>query len=352
MTKATIEICTRDIAIYTSFRQIMLTYAPILKHVLNSDPQHLFILFTNEAGHKTILRGGPEKDTIKDMFIGNIKVVVAPYVPGNSDKFPNDYSDNPVAKTIFTGTDAEMKVYMGRAIAYAELINKGEYDYKLPVSSSPAQNSNAVVKLVTEFMELPLAIPKDPDNALIWAPGIKIKGLEHTKADYILAEIKDRIEKFFTPALIEPNGQRTGTKWDDHANLSGYPTWKVTEMETGKFVYIDRTNGRVIFEGTLSSAGEDIGQAAHYASAADLSMAVTSAINSVSFAALNNINNHMHSQEIHPSHYEQIDFSSVVVTGHKGEAVNSQEETMEIKPLDTFPIKYLHWDNQGVPYYE
>lgn len=353
---AKIEICTRDVLGVKWIRDALNKYVPgqlaphlfqIAQDAKDSDPQHLFILFTRENGEKIILRGGPEfgRETYD-----NIRAVVLPYILANADKFPNDYSDNPIAKTIFTGTNAQMQVYLDRAITYAQFINQGKYDYKLPIGTGSVQNSNTVVKLVTEFMELPLALPKDPDSRFIWVPGIEVKGLDHSATDYIFAEIKDRYENFRTPALVDPNAQRTGEKFDTNANFNGMPTWKVTQMSTGKFLHINPSNGQVFYEGTLNAAGQEIGAPAYYLSAADMSIAATNAMHNMASSMNHNIMNHMQAENVHPN--APIDFGSSVVTGHNGNEAVQEEQPITVKPLEVLGTKELNWDSQGVPYYE
>jgi len=111
--------------------------------------EHMYIVYTNEAGEKRILRGGPEGSGIKGAIIGDIVVVDTIYDENSIDW---DSKGNHKHQEIFTGTDAEMQSKIDLAIAEMNHINSEGYDYNLPLLESliPAwgdlneQNSNTV----------------------------------------------------------------------------------------------------------------------------------------------------------------------------------------------------------------
>ena len=110
---------------------------------------HMYIVYTNDAWERKVLRGGPDGSDIEGFLIGDILVQNVLYQNGAPD-WDSDNSDP--HQTIFSGTDAEMQSKIDLAIAEMNRINSEGYDYNLPLLESliPAwgdlneQNSNTV----------------------------------------------------------------------------------------------------------------------------------------------------------------------------------------------------------------
>jgi|GEM_PF-4795539 hypothetical protein len=153
----------------------------------------MFILITDSQGQQTIIRGGPEKEGMLHMLMDDLKIVKQPYQANLEPLFPNDYfSPNKLPQlphiTIATGTDAEINAYVEKMWQRAQEINEGNYDYKFsPFCGAPwcaQQNSNTVIKDLTETAGLKFQLPKYANGQNVWAPGWR-GTIEHTLGDKI-----------------------------------------------------------------------------------------------------------------------------------------------------------------------
>ena len=163
---ATIEIRSRDVEVFGVF-----------------GAQHLFIIFTNGNGARTIVRGGPENG---HEFTDNLHIIKSPYEDQFKHLFPGDYVRGNPSSIVFTGSDIDMQTHIDHIWAKAVEINLEHYDYKLPVPGCPSdlchvQNSNTVVKVMIEAADLQFQLPV-VDGKEIWAQGIN-GDLKHTIID-------------------------------------------------------------------------------------------------------------------------------------------------------------------------
>ncbi len=64
--------------------------------------EHMYLVYTNDAGEQRILRGGPEGSSFKNAMLGDIEVVDVLYKNGAPDW---DENNTHARQTIFTGTE-------------------------------------------------------------------------------------------------------------------------------------------------------------------------------------------------------------------------------------------------------
>ena len=153
---------------------------------------HLFIIYKDSQGQKTILRGGPERDGLMPMGIDDIRIIRAPYVKEYEHLFPNDLIEKAPSVVIAKGTDAETKIYIDKMWAKAEEINSQGFDYKLPTPFCKAdvchvQNSNTVIRALVEYADLEFKLPQI-DGKDVWVPGVDGE-FKHTSIDDVMHKI-------------------------------------------------------------------------------------------------------------------------------------------------------------------
>ena len=82
------------------------------------NPHHLYIVYINDAGKKSYIRGGTTND---NALIDNIGVKSGDYIDGTPDW--NDGIKTHYKQTIFQGTDAEVQAKIDLMQAEASRIN-------------------------------------------------------------------------------------------------------------------------------------------------------------------------------------------------------------------------------------
>jgi hypothetical protein len=187
MNYATIEIYSRTI---DGFKDL-----PLIPK--KNMPQHMFILITDSQGKQTIIRGGPERDS---MLLGNLKVIQMPYIEENKHFFQNDHFkakdllELPSAMLWIGPQDDELFEERLDVMSWRiDEINRSRYDYKLPIpgctlSICHTQNSNTVIKDIVTSAGLEFQLPQYKDGTPIVAPGIDF-ALDHTIMDQMMKEM-------------------------------------------------------------------------------------------------------------------------------------------------------------------
>ncbi|OFW79817.1 MAG: hypothetical protein A2887_06370 [Alphaproteobacteria bacterium RIFCSPLOWO2_01_FULL_40_26] len=105
---------------------------------LPSDPNHMYIVYTNEAGESRVLRGNPKNETLFGALFDDILIVDTNYDETSPDW---DSSGTHPHQPIFTGTDSEMYSLISLAITEMNRINSQGYDYNLPIFETLLPNT-------------------------------------------------------------------------------------------------------------------------------------------------------------------------------------------------------------------
>lgn len=201
--------------------------------------QHIFIIHTDSKGEKTVLRGGPG---VGGFLLGDLKVEKALYEVVNSKK-PVDWQENPQRIVIAKGTDAKTSALVDKMWARGQEINKGGYDYKLPIGH--VQNSNTAVAEMVRASGLELKLPRNKDGSFVNVPGVETY-IYHTDTDQFLQEnacdfmggncekyrekVKEKFKQAIDKVFEDLSSSATQPKPDNIKGLQGF--FRDTE-ETG-----------------------------------------------------------------------------------------------------------------------
>lgn len=176
-----IEVWSRDIAGLDG-----------LNDRITGDPQHLYIVYTDENGDRFIIRGGPEhEDPVSNGGWGKVAVVNDAYTAENQEKFKGDWYD-PATSTgdphtllgTYTGADAT-QLYQAMQSLAQELNS-------LPTQYSPLNdNSNTTAAYLLGAVGLEELLSdvsqfREPGKA--WAPGSDGIFLDYTYDDDLISE--------------------------------------------------------------------------------------------------------------------------------------------------------------------
>ena len=144
-------------------------------------PQHMYIVYTNEAGVEMVLSAFPESNTVKGFLFDDIDVTYKNYNERSSDDFPKEGSLPHPSKILFQGTDAEVLAKINLALAERDSINSQGYDYNLPIyetilpnsswSELNKQNSNTVAMYLAASMGLQSGVIDFVDTNQLNVPG-------------------------------------------------------------------------------------------------------------------------------------------------------------------------------------
>ena len=162
--------------------------------------QHLFIIYTNDKNEQFIIRGGTKTNDRTAMFKDNLHVIKAPYTEQYEHLFPRDLVDKAPSHVIAQGSDS--KALFDKMWNIAQKVNAANLDYKLPIPYCPpelchVQNSNTVVKFLTEKAGLNFELPKI-NGKYVLAPGVN-GDLRHTEFDRELDYWWSKGEDMFSP---------------------------------------------------------------------------------------------------------------------------------------------------------
>jgi molybdopterin converting factor small subunit len=135
------------------------------------DPQHLYLIYTDDNGSKEILRGGPEHDQAfgKD----ELKIVRQAY-----DSIAYDWNDGShIGEIIASGSEAEISELWEKMWKRGAEINQEKYDYEIV-----SQNSNTAVVQMAKAVSLDDEVKVFIKNKSLRTPGDKAE-LAHSMAD-------------------------------------------------------------------------------------------------------------------------------------------------------------------------
>jgi len=155
------------------------------KITLLNDPQHLYLVYTDDQGNKQILRGGPENGD--EFGTDELIIVNRPYKSNSLDWNEGTH----IGEIIASGNEDEVSEQWEAMWQKGQSINQQKYDYELLT-----QNSNTVIIEMTKTTELDKKIHSFTRKNQLWAPA-KNAPLEHSLIDrtYDLYEaIKEGIE--------------------------------------------------------------------------------------------------------------------------------------------------------------
>ena len=198
--------------------------------------QHLFVIHTDSKGERTVLRGGPG---LGGEMLGDLKIIKMPYKIFNG-KPPVDWITKIVPSIIIAqGSDAEIDLLVDKMWARGQEINKGGYDYKLPIGH--VQNSNAAVAEMVKASGLELKLPRNKDGNFVNVPGVE-NYIHHTDTDQFLQEnacdfmgsnceaYREKFKQGIDKAFKDLSSSITQSKPDNVKGLQGF--FRDTE-ETG-----------------------------------------------------------------------------------------------------------------------
>ncbi|MES2677735.1 MAG: calcium-binding protein [Pseudomonadota bacterium] len=143
--------------------------------------QHMYILYTNEAGVKRVLSAFPEHNTVLRSLFDDIVVVYKNYNINDSDDFPKLGEFPHPSKILFEGTDIEVSAKINLALAEMSRINSQGYDYNFPIyeailpnsswSELNKQNSNTVAMYLAASMGLQSGVIDFVNDYYLNVPG-------------------------------------------------------------------------------------------------------------------------------------------------------------------------------------
>ena len=141
--------------------------------------EHSYTIFTDSKGHRTIITGFPEKNSIVGMLFYNLKVVDCPYTEENKRLFGDDWESKEVKRwsvdKFNLENDAELQDHLLKARTAVKFIetgnNGGRFDYDLCITDNcSGGNSNTVQKVIWNAMGREIKVQKGID-----LPGINGK---------------------------------------------------------------------------------------------------------------------------------------------------------------------------------
>ena len=175
-----------------------------------SDARHLYIVYEDDNGEKTVVRGGPTEGDVDGPVLGHLEVKHEPYKVVDGKKPPDWEEDGEKhSERVIEIPDEELKKKVVIIEKEVERINNGGYDYEIPfvetfigdgVGDLNDQNSNTVVRAILKAIGLEDELDTFILEENIKAPGHMAK-LEKNKGDRTLEDLVQKLLKSGKTAL-------------------------------------------------------------------------------------------------------------------------------------------------------
>ncbi len=153
------------------------------------DPQHFYLIYTDNNGNREILRGGPSDH---GLGLNNLKIIKQDYnVQNQPDGRPTqDKNDGThIGQILYENVNEFEVLAKWEAMwAKAQEINAGNYDYEVGT-----QNSNTAVYQMTKAVGLENKITQFETSNHLWAPALEY-ALDHHPGDRLYEVISDGLQ--------------------------------------------------------------------------------------------------------------------------------------------------------------